>query len=440
MAEEQQPQVVLPNITFYADGPNEEIRQANLDAVLPSPGFPETAFLIADAITKRAENVLLDYTRDNVATRFQIDGVWHSMPDRDRQSGDYMLATLKKLANLNYQERRARQEGEFGADFQRATTTCTIISQGVKTGERVAIHLDDGKKKLESLEDLGMRPKLVEQVKAGVRIDKGLIIVSSLPGDGSTTTWTATLNACDRFMRDYFVVEELNSVEPEVINIESRTYDRAKGETVEQLIPKLLLREPDVLAFSEPLTTEMIEPLCDLVLEHDALVLCRVHARSAVEALLRVLLLKPPVEKFTQALSSVVYSRTIRLLCEGCKQPYQPPAELLTKLGLPPGRIETLYREFQPPPPEQMVDASGKPIVYTPCIYCQGLGYRGRTAFFEHLRVTDPVRQALNNKPSLDSVTAAAKQSGHISLKEEGIVVVAKGATSISELQRVLKK
>lgn len=438
---QDQNQVYLPPITFFADGPDEGTRNANLEAVLPSPGFAEAAILIADAIAKNVDYVLLDYTSEAVNIRYQIDSVWHAMPSKDRQSGDYMLATLKKLSNLNYRERRARQEGEFGAKFHGRTFACQLISQGVKTGERVAIRLKDPKKKFDGLADLGMRPRLIERTKELLSLPSGLVLLSSLPGDGSSTTWNHALNSVDRFMRDFFAVESAAEPEDEVINIETVTYDRSKGQTAETPLPQLLLREPQVLCFTEPMSTpKMVDVMSELVLEKELLVVARVHSRSAIEALLRVLVLKPNVERFAQALRGVIYSRTYRTLCPQCKQPYQPPPQLLQKIGIAPGRVETFYREFQPPPPEELIDEKGNPIPFEPCPNCHGIGYRGRSAFFEVLTVSDAIRKTLSNKPSVTSVTEAAAAEGHVSLREEGIVHVAKGNTSISELQRVLKK
>ena len=42
--------------------------------------------------------------------------------------------------------------------------------------------------------------------------------------------------------------------------------------------------------------------------------------------------------------------------------------------------------------------------------------------------------------PHVDQLAAAARASGHISIRETGVVAVAQGVTSLEELQRVLKK
>lgn len=434
------PQIELPPITFFADGETEDQKKANLEAVLPSPGYPDAALLIADAMTKRADLIVLDYSAQSVKLRFQIDGLWHELPQRDRTSGDYMLASLKKLADLNYMERRARQEGEFTAELQTRKIKFDFVSQGVATGERVVIHVNRKKPPTDTLEDLGMRQKMIEEIRQHLAKTKGLILVSTLPGDGHTTFWCAMLDAFDRFMRDYYSVEEVSRVEKEVININPITFDESQGQSPKDVVPDLLLREPDVFVFPEIPSGEMLDYYCDLALEEEKLVMVRIPAKSSVEAILRVMALKPTVSKFAEALQCVTYHRSIRKLCEKCRQPYSPPPQLLQQLGLPPGRVKTLYNHTQPPPPEQSVDEQGNPIPFQICPQCSGLGFYERCGVFEYLNVTDRLRDAITKTADLQTLLNVAKSEGHLTLREEGVVLVAKGTTSVQELQRVLQK
>jgi uncharacterized membrane protein YfhO len=57
----------------------------------------------------------------------------------DRESGDVMLAVMKVLSNLDMAERRKKQTGKFGAKYNDHKYVCQIVSQGVKTGERVVL-------------------------------------------------------------------------------------------------------------------------------------------------------------------------------------------------------------------------------------------------------------------------------------------------------------
>src|SRR5205085_47876 len=57
---------------------------ANLFKARQSPGFRPAGELIVDAINSRARAIMLDFSREGVTVRYQIDGVWADSPPRDR--------------------------------------------------------------------------------------------------------------------------------------------------------------------------------------------------------------------------------------------------------------------------------------------------------------------------------------------------------------------
>ena len=159
-----------------------------------------------------------------------------------------------------------------------------------------------------------------------------------------------------------------------------------------------------------------------------------------VEAVMRAINMKPDVAALSRALKVVVGQRIIRMLCKTCRQPYQPNPKLLAQLGLPASRVPVLYRHFQPTQ-EQLAEAGDGTVQLEPCNNCGGPGYFERTGIFELLVVDERFREAMKvPKPTIQGLSEAATRSGHISLKDEGIVVVARGDISLDELQRVLKK
>jgi type II secretory ATPase GspE/PulE/Tfp pilus assembly ATPase PilB-like protein len=162
------------------------------------------------------------------------------------------------------------------------------------------------------------------------------------------------------------------------------------------------------------------------VRDDDRLVITNVHAKDAPEALLRILQLKVPQREFAAVVTAVLCTRLIRKLCDACKVGYAPTPDLLKKLGIPQGKVEALYRV---PKPEE---------IDKPCKECGGLGFRGRTGLFELLEVDDRIREILVKQPKLDLVRKAARLAGMRPFQEEGLLLVAKGVTSLAELQRVL--
>ena len=434
-----------PPVELTAVGPLQmENQGATIDA-RQSPGFVPLKYLLADALAQRADKVMLDYTAEGVSVRYEIDGLWHNanpkVHERDplnRELGDMMLAVLKRMCHLNMAERRAKQEGKLKIDLAPNKFDATLLSQGTPTGERAILSFKLITKHVPTLADLGMRDKLLEKAQDVIAPGaKGMVIFSALPGDGLTATWVAALRGTDRLMRDFIAVEAANRPEPYVENVDVTKYDPALKELPEQKLPGCILKQPEVITMPEVATGEAVNILANWILNEDKLAIVSVRAKEAPEALLRIMALKPG-DKFPQVVKAVINQRLVRKLCESCREAFQPDQVLLQKLGIPPGRVQVLYREKQPPPPGQEPPRKrGEPLI---CPNCMGIGFRGRTAIYELLLVDDKIRQALLGQPKLDELKQLARAAGSRTLQEEGILMVALGLTSISELQRVLKQ
>ncbi len=403
---------------------------ANLLTTRQSPGYLLAKELVADMVNRRSDRALLEYGPQGVALRHEIDGVWHPGEPRDRESGDVMLAVLKTLANLDAKDRRKKQEGKFAAKFEGKKFLLPISTQGVANGERVIVSRLNEKAKPHTYEALGIRDALKDQWAEIMSRDQGMVIFSAMPAGGLTTLANASLEETDRLMRDFFSIEEVNRRETELQNIAVHTYDSAKGQTPATLIPSLVRQYPNVYVCRDLVDADSATLLMNEIAD-DRLVITAVPAREGAEALLRLLQLKLPQKQFASVVTAVLYQRLIRKLCPDCKVGYQPTADVLKKLGIPAGKVQQLFR---PPKPEERENEK-QPV----CQTCQGLGYLGRTGIFELLVITDQMREILAKQPSIDLLRKAARADGQRSLQEEGILLVAKGVTSLQELQRVLK-
>jgi type II secretory ATPase GspE/PulE/Tfp pilus assembly ATPase PilB-like protein len=226
----------------------------------------------------------------------------------------------------------------------------------------------------------------------------------------------------DRYMRDFTSFQNKAKPEPVAENINIAPYDD-KSPVAEQL-QTLFRKDPDVVIVHDLNDKEILELVCKNAAEK--MVITTVRAKEAVEALLRVLLLKVPATTVAPLLQTVVNQRLVRKLCEECKEEFVPSPALLKKIGIPADRVEHLY---QPPTDED------QPV----CKACGGIGYVGRTSIFELLQVDDSIREALVSKPKLEVLRQVAKKAGHRTLQDEGVLLVAQGVTSLAELSRALK-
>ncbi len=322
-------------------------------------------------------------------------------------------------------KRVKRLNGSFAADYQKNHYFCKLQSQGVENGERLIVQFRETKAPVHTLEELGMRPKTQEQLKELIGRSAGFVIFSSMPYGGLSNLFDATLKACDRYVRDFAAVEDVNNREHEIENLQVTTYNSATGETPVPALEKIIRTYPNALVVRTLTDTATAKLLCEQVTE-DRLVLTSMRSKDAPETLLRVLLLKVPPKDFINVASGVVCVRLIRKLCDACKEGYPAPAEILQQFGIPPGKVQTLFR-----PPTQ---ADPK----KPVPNAKASATKGRTGLFEILVVDDGVREVLTKSPKPDLVRAAARRGGMKTFQEEGLVLVVKGVTSLAELQRVL--
>lgn len=436
---EAEPRVAAgPPINLTAGGGKNDVENAGiLLKAKQSPGFLWTAQLVADAVERRSQALMLDFSQQAVAVRYQIDGVWTDMPGKDRQSGDAILATMKSLAGLDPAQRTATQKGIFGANKDRVKYTCRLVSQGTKTGERAVVQLDDGANVQRKLPELGMSAELQAQLKSLLAEKRGFVVFAAPPGGGLTSLINASATLVDRFMRSVIAVEDVARPDTKIENVTVTTYDSSAGQTAATVLPEVIRQYPD--AFVVPLLTDpqTVGILCGEVAE-DRLVIAGIHAKEASEALLRVLLLKVPLKQFVPVVSGVVAQRLIRRLCDTCKQPYAPSPQIAQQLATTGENPETIYR---PPPPTPADAPKGKDKPPPVCPDCKGSGYRGRVGIFELLKVDDSVRAALLKQPQqLDGVRLAARKAGLKLMQEEGKLLVAKGVTSWEELVRAMKE
>lgn len=423
-----------PSVTLTARGAaSDRDNSVNLLTARQSPGYLFVRELLDDAVKRRADAIALEFSEQAVGVKYQIDGVWHNYAQQDRQRGDLSLAVMKTLAALKPDERRAKQAGAFGAELAGEKLTCKLTSQGTPSGETALVVLGGRKVTLKTLDDLGMRPKMQEQLMELLERRRGMALFTALPAGGLTTTIDAALEKCDRYLRSFVEVCEETRPERDLENIPHTTYSAAAGETPATVLPKLIRTYPDAIVVRDPLNAAALGILCDQTDEDNhRFVFISIRAKEAIEGLLRVLLLKVPPAKFAGAMTLVLNQRLVRKLCEKCREAYAPPPEVLKQLGLPAGRIEAFYR-----PPTQPIDPKNPEKV---CEHCLGIGYYGRTAIFELLLVDETMRKILATTPKIELLRDAARKAKHRTLLEEGILLVAKGVTSLPELQRVLKQ
>ena len=72
------------------------------------------------------------------------------------------------------------------------------------------------------------------------------------------------------------------------------------------------------------------------------------------------------------------------------------------------------------------------------CTECYNTGYKGRTGIFEIMEITRGIEEKILTNPSEDELRDFAHKEGMTNLKQDGILKILEGITSIEEIERVL--
>jgi type II secretory ATPase GspE/PulE/Tfp pilus assembly ATPase PilB-like protein len=419
-----------PVKVFAQGGADERANNARLLAARQAPGLRTAREILADALGFRATAIMMDFTAQAVAMNIMVDGVWLPREGMEREEADPALVALKLLGGLNPQDRKNRQEGGFAAEFRSSQRlSATLSTQGTSTGERAVVQFAEKKIRFKSLDDLGMRPKMQEQLREMLGLPKGFLLFSALPANGLRSSVAVLLHGTDRFTREFAALEEeTNRYEP-VENVAVTTYNAASGQNPADVLQKMFRMEPNVVVIRDLVNAKMVSMMCREIVE-DRLMISTIRAKDCADAMLRVLALDVPPLEFAKAITGVLSQRLVRKLCEACKEAYQPAPQILQQLGIPEGRIPAFYRP-RPADPNRPKEI---------CEKCNGVGYYGRTAIYELLAVGDNSRRILATNPKIDLLRQSARKEGMVSLQEEGVLLVARGITSLPELMRVLKQ
>ncbi len=416
-------QLLGPDIEFVGKTSTGRRDTSRTSQVENSRGFLAAKELVYDALIKRATDIHMEPKEDELQVRLRVDGVMYAVEPFDRALGDNVVNIFKILAAMDITEKRKSLDGSFRAITGGREIDFRVATQGTRDGEKMTLRILDQSNSVSTLNDLGFRKQLEEQLKEVVHQPHGLLLVCGPTGAGKSTTLYACLNDIDSFQQNIITIED--PVEYKMANVTQIEINTKAGQTFATSLRSVLRQDPDIVMIGEIRDGETANIACQAA-NTGHMVFSTVHANDAITALYRMVDLGVDVSMLSSSLSAILAQRLARRLCTECKESYVPKPEFLKKANLPAEKIEKLYR-----PPKAGENAA--------CSYCGGMGYRGRVGVYELLVITDRMRDLIRDKVALSVLKAEARKGGMLYMQEEGLRLVVKGVTSIDELLRVVK-
>jgi len=266
-----------------------------------------------------------------------------------------------------------------------------------------------------SLEELGLDEKEYQLILQLIRKPHGIILVTGPTGCGKTTTLYAALS-------------KINSVDKKIITIEDPIEYQLAGVNQMQVQPKIgltfaeglrsiLRQDPDVIMVGEIRDYETAEIAIRAALTGH-LVFSTLHTNDAPSGVTRLLDMGVEPYLVSSSVEAIIAQRLVRVICPNCRTSYRISAESLRELGFPAEEDLTLQR------------GEG-------CDECRNTGYKGRTAIFEILLMTEPIKELVLNRASASRIRERAVAEGMKTLVDAGWEKVKAGITTIEEVLRV---
>jgi len=416
---------VGPPVSLFPKVSADKIDPEVLQEAADSEALISAREVLYDAITRRASEIQMEPGPEQTAVRYRIDGVAHAAEPFDRETGDQIVNILKIYAGLDVNERRKPQDGILGAKLEKRDIELRLETSGTKLGEKASLRILDHSGTVTKLDELGLRPKVVAEVKDLVNLERGMILCCGPVSSGKSTTLYALMREIDRFQKNIVSIED--PIEVKIENVSQNEVNTKAGETFATTLRSLIRTEPDILGIGELRDQETAEIACQ-VATSKLMVFSTVQAPDTITALFRLLDLGVEPAAVASALTAILGQRLVRVLCETCKEPYKPKPEFLKKANLPADKVDVFYRPPTPNPEEPR----------EPCPDCGDTAYVGRTGIFELLVITDALRELIRENPTANVIKAEARKNGMIYLHEDGLRQVFQGKTSIDELRRVV--
>ncbi|HOL96251.1 MAG TPA: ATPase, T2SS/T4P/T4SS family [bacterium] len=365
----------------------------------------------------RASDIHLEPEEQRLLVRYRVDGVLTESIPVEGGLNSLLVSCVKVVCNLNIAERRLPQDGHFRRVILGEEVNIRVSTIPTRLGEKVVLRLLDKHIVKAPLDRLGMRAEVLEKYRQVISSSHGLILATGPTGSGKTTLQYASLQYLNDGTKNIITVED--PIEYELEGINQVQHNTATGLTFATALRSILRQDPDIIMVGEirDLETASISVNASLT---GHLVFSTLHTIDTSNALSRLIDLGVDVKLLSSAILCIVAQRLVRKLCPHCKKQTTASAREIHLLGKD-GKL-----------------LKGQPI-FRPrgCRECLNTGYLGRTGVYEILFPTPEIRELTEKGASNMDIRQASLRTGMKTIREEGVLKVLAGITSIEEVLRV---
>jgi len=373
------------------------------------------------AVTAGASDVHIEPQEKHTRVRFRIDGVMHEIMQQPTRLHASLVSRIKVLASMDIAERRIPQDGRITLKIEGKIFDIRVASLPSAYGEKLTLRLLSRSSRLITLTELGFPDSQLKRYDDAIKKPYGFILITGPTGSGKSTTLYATLAKLNSVDKNIITLED--PIERRMDGLNQIQMNARAGMTFASGLRSILRSDPDIIMVGEIRDVETAKIAVESALTGH-LVFSTLHTNDAAGAISRLGDLGVERYRTSSALAGVIGQRLMRVLCPNCKKAYKAARDELLSNG-PDFPLDNGEKEIE------LFHGHG-------CMACNGTGYRGRVGIYEFLQVDESMQRLIVTGASTNDIKAHAIKSGMITMRQDGLLKVKQGISSIEELLRVI--
>jgi type IV pilus assembly protein PilB len=381
--------------------------------------------IVAGSLAIDASDIHLEPEETYVRLRYRLDGVLQDVMKFDIETYALLLSRIKLISGMKLNIKKDSQDGRFSIKLAIGEIEVRVSILPGAYNESIVMRILNPKSINVSLEDLGIHPKLLAVLIKEMNRPDGMILTTGPTGSGKTTTL-------------YAFLKKIHSPDVKIITIEDpieyhmpgivQTQVNDKGYNFLEGLRAAVRQDPDIIMVGEIRDNETADIAINSALTGH-LVFSTLHTNDAAGTFPRLIDLGVNSKVITSALRVAMAQRLLRRLCEFCKK--ESPIE-----GDAQQEIETTLNNVE----DKSLIPENRSKMWVPvgCEKCNHTGYKGRVGVYEAILTDNKIENAVEMNPSEREIWAAAKGQGLLTMKQDGVIKILRGMTSLDELDRVI--
>jgi type IV pilus assembly protein PilB len=372
--------------------------------------------IMMDAVRKQASDIHIEPYEKMIRVRFRIDGVLYEIMRPPLQLRNAIISRVKIMSRMDIAERRLPQDGRIKLKIGVREIDFRVSVLPTLFGEKVVLRLLDKSSLQLDMTKLGFEESQLQHIHDAIYSPYGMVLVTGPTGSGKTTTLYSALAELNKVGQNISTAED--PVEYNLPGINQLQIHEIIGLNFATALRAFLRQDPDIIMVGEVRDFETAEVAIKAALTGH-LVLSTLHTNDAPSSINR--LLNMGVEPFlvSSAINLILAQRLVRRICSECRAEEKAPPEALLAMGV----LEEELNDFVP-------------YYGRGCPTCNNTGYRGRTALYEVMPMSEEIRELALVSASARDIRREAIQKGMISLRRSGINKLKQGVTSMEEVVR----